>query len=69
MQGCLQLMYNEQLLDEVFVISGIIKVEVRGGPFDFCWGGCRIFRLLDIFFYSSSHAGFFLISMSLHDIF
>ena len=59
MQGCLQLMYNEQLLDEVFVISGIIKVEVRGGPFDFCWGGCRIFRLLDIFFILPAMQDFF----------
>ena len=26
------------------------QTSVRGGPFDFWWGGCRIFRLLDIFF-------------------
>ena len=41
----------------------------KGWTIWFLMGGCRIFILLDIFFYCSSPAGFFLISLSLHDIF
>ena len=48
-------------------------MHVRVGPFDFGWlgggGGCRSFRLLDIFFVAPALRDFFLISLSLHDIF
>ena len=43
-----------------FSDGGLRDRDIRGGPFDFWWGSCRIFRLLDIFFYCSSPAGFFL---------
>ena len=34
--------------------------EIRGGPFDFRWGGgCGIFRLLDIFFIAPALQDFF----------
>ena len=36
-----------------------ITKRVRGGPFDFSWGGCRIFRLLDIFFIVPAQEDFF----------
>ena len=42
---------------------------IRGGQFDFWWGGCRIIRLLDIFFIAPALQDFFLISLSLYDIF
>ena len=43
----------------IFSLRAFDAGSLRGGPFDFWWGGCRIFRLLDIFFYCSSPAGFF----------